>query len=131
MNTALKAAATALTLTKRIDGPWLAIRSRIDFAGAGSVVLIDDDHGRYIDADAETFRAPFNLPARDLTPLSEFGLICTLYPHTRVISFVKARLGRRAWAGARVERARVSRTLWDRVAEAAKSLNLEMKEGAR
>lgn len=118
--------APVLTLTQRIDTPWLAIRERLDPAIASSVVLIDGAQGFYIDDEAVTFRAPFNLPARGLIPLTDFGVFASLYAHTRVVSFVKGRLGRRAWTGPRVDRIRVSRLHWDRVAEAVKSLNAEM-----
>jgi hypothetical protein len=133
----MNAAAAPLTLTRRFDGPWLAIR-RVSVAEIHSIVLAGDprapDIWRRIDADqpVETGR----VAEAQLTPLADFGVFCSLYPHSRVLSVYRATISRAhrpglpsghgahwPWEGKRCDRIKIERSMWDLVAAAAKDCN--------
>jgi hypothetical protein len=124
-----------LTLTRRRDGPWLAIRHG-DTAEITSLVIAGDPRApklwRRIDADQPVETG--NIETARLTPLSDFAVLCSLYPHSRVLSvwmggisrakrFGHTAGGHWPWEGARCDRIKVPRNLWDLVAAAAKDCN--------
>lgn len=140
MNTAahFKSAAESLgplTLTRRFDGPWLAVRDATP-AEAASIVLAGDercpDIWRRIDAEQEVLTGS----VRDghLTPLRDFGVACTIYPHSRVLSIYRVTLSRArrfghpaggivCWEGERVQRVKFPRTLVEQLKAAVKDCN--------
>ncbi|HRE44064.1 MAG TPA: hypothetical protein PKY87_08845 [Terricaulis sp.] len=114
-----------------ITGPWLAIPSGAP-ARVGFLALVGDPalQGRWRSIDAEQpIQTGPTAPAAKLTPLSDFGIACQLYPHTRVLSVrvvaSPAWKHQRAWDGALVERVRVPAPLWPLVAAAARDCNLQ------
>lgn len=136
--TAQATAPLALKARDRIDGPWLAVLADKP-PEAAAVVLCGDPRApqtwRSLDDDAplRVGRAAH----ASLIALSDFAVACTLYPHSRVVALVKSGISRARrqglrhaepiqWAGARVERIRVARSLWPLVAAAAKDNNLAL-----
>lgn len=124
-----------LTLTRRIDGPFLAVRANT-VAEAASIVLAGDDRcpdmWRLVDAE-QPVAAGKVCDAR-LTPLSEFGVFCQLYPHSRVLSVVRASLSRVrryehpaggfwTWDGPRVQRVKVPRSMIEPLKAAVRDCN--------
>lgn len=127
-----------LALTERFTGPWLGVPSAA-IPEAASVVLAGDPKApgiwRSIDCDAPITTGP--IETARLIPLADFTIGVTLYKHTRVISLVKRGISRARrhghpaggavdWAGPRVERIRIARTLWPLVEEAAKDCNMAL-----
>jgi hypothetical protein len=131
-----------LTLTgrDRFDGPWLGIRHGRS-AEASEVVLVGDPrsprHWRRIDASQ-----PVQIGTLDqcaVTPLALFGISCTMYSHSRVLSVWKTGERTRArqyghpaggiweWAGPRVDRIKIERGMLDLVTIAAKNCNAEVR----
>lgn len=110
-----------LTLSRRLDGPWLAIPADAR-AEIGAIVLAGDPRApklwRRLDADRPTSHG--EIAGARLTPLSDFGVFCTLYPHSRVLSVWvdgisrARRFGPNAgehwpWEGKRCDRIRIAR----------------------
>lgn len=140
MNTAanFKSAAESLgplTLTRRVDGPWLAVRAATP-AEAASIVLAGDercpDIWRRVDAEQPVLTG--NIAGAHLMPLADFGVFCQLYPHSRELSVVRASLSRArrydhpaggivCWEGERVQRIKILRTLVDQLKAAVKDCN--------
>lgn len=127
--------ASALTLSRRCDGPWLAIPASAR-AEAASIVLVGDPRApkmwRRLDAD-QPFAHGDVADAR-LTPLSDFGVFCTLYSHSRVLSvwvggISRARRfghpagGHWEWEGKRCDRIRVERNVVELLREAVADCN--------
>lgn len=130
-----RSAAEALTLTRRIDGPWLAVRWNTE-AEAASIVLVGDqrcpDMWRRVDAEQPVEAG--KVADVNLTPLSEFGVFCTLYPHSRVMSVTRASISRArryshpaggfwTWEGPRVQRVKIARTMVEVLKLAVKDCN--------
>ncbi len=131
-----------LTLTShdRFDGPWLGIRYGHSAEASGIVLIGDPRAPRYwrmIDV-----AAPVQIGSLDqvgVMPLSAFGVSCTIYSKTRVLSVWKT--GKRStarqyghpaggvweWAGGRCDRIRLSPVLLDLVTIAAKNCNTEAR----
>lgn len=124
----------------RFDGPWLGIRHG-HTAEASGIVLVGDPrcprHWRRIDASQ-----PVQIGTLDqcaVMPLAAFGVSCTMYAKSRVMSVWKtgARTTARQyglpcggvweWAGGRVDRIKLERSLIDLVTIAAKNCNAEAR----
>lgn len=120
-----------LPLEAQLTGPWLAIPNGAP-ARIGFLALVGDPAlpGRWRSIDAEQpIQTGPTAPHARLTPLSDFGIACQLYPHTRVLSVrvvgSPAWKHQRAWDGAMVERVRIPAALWPLVAAAARDCNLQ------
>lgn len=124
-----------LTLKHRVDGPWLAVRAATP-AEAASIVLVGDercpDIWRRIDADQPVLTG--DIRDGHLTPLRDFGVACTLYPHSRVLSVYRVTLSRArrfghpaggivCWEGERVQRLKFPRTIVEQLKAAVKDCN--------
>lgn len=119
MNASSAAATPPLTLTRRVDGPWLAIPDDLP-AEADSIVLVDDPRsvGFWKRIAAHAPAEAGKLGDRRLIPLAHFGVAATFYRHTRVVSVYRIGISRarnwfnepRAWTGARVDRLKLVAT---------------------
>lgn len=115
-----------LVLTNEVDGPWLAIRA-IDDPVVAAIVLVEPVAGvwrRIDDGVHEHGRISF----QRLTPLADFGVACTLYPKTGVLSVRHvraARKGVRDWAERGVASIRFPRTLRDKIEAAVRDCNAD------
>lgn len=110
--------AAPLPLTRRVTGPWLAIRAGTP-AEAASIVLACDPAAsatyRRVDVGAPIMVG--RIADATLIPLSDFGVSCTLYSASRVLSVWRSGLSRArrsdgtpwAWEGARIERIKIDR----------------------
>lgn len=141
-----------LTLTRAIDGPWLAIPLGAA-AEIASLVLVSHPHapGMWRSIDGDHPRVAGAIRGAGLTALADFNVGVSLYSHARVMSVYVAparptraryldirgyplpRLGYRRWEGKRCDRIRVARELWDHVAAAVDALReaQQLMEGAR
>lgn len=108
-----------LALTRRVLGPWLAIRAGTP-AEVTSIVLVADPRApqmwRRVDVGSpiEVGR----VGDVGLIPLADFGICCTLYSASRILSAWRAGLSRARspdgshweWEGARVDRIKIERS---------------------
>lgn len=125
----MTAAALALSAADRVPGVWLAVPRGL-LARAEHIVLAGDprapDAWRTISAEHGLVTG--RVSAGGLTPLSDFGIAVSLYPHTKVISVrvvgSPAWRGQRVWGGPLIERLRIASTLWPLVSAAARECNL-------
>lgn len=132
-------AAEALILNQPIAGPWLGIRSE-DEAEIASLVLCGELQSPecWRRTDAEQPPTSGYLANAHVVPLSAFGVTCSLYSHSKILSvrvigassarrFGHPAGGRWIWAGRSCDRIRVVRSAWNCVALAVD----EMREAAR
>lgn len=125
-----------LTLTRRFDGPWLAIPADAQ-AEIGAIVLAGDPRcpgmWRRLDADQPVLIG--KIADAHLTPLSDFGICCTLYPHSRVLSAWVSGISRAKryghpagghwpWDGPRCARIKIARNVVELVKLAVKDCNI-------
>ena len=124
-----------LTLTQRYDGPWLAIPGGAP-ASVASLVIAGDPHtpGLWRRLDADQPPAHGSVAKAHLTPLADFGVFCTLYKHSRVLSVWVGglsrarRLGHGAgehwpWEGKRCDRIKIERNVVELLTLAVKDCN--------
>jgi len=124
-----------LTLTNRVRGPWLAIPHDAE-AGVASIVLAGDercpDMWRRVDAGQPVAAGKIN--GAHLMPLSTFGIACSIYPHSRVLSVYRIGMSRARrfghpaggyWAreGAGIQRIKFPRTIVEQLKAAVKDCN--------
>lgn len=125
-----------LDLDSRVEAPWLAISADCP-ARAAAVVLVGDARrpGMWIRIDDEVREVTGAVARAELVPLYRFGVICSLYPHARVLTLRRDAPSTATRYGllwqweteARVDRVRVSRSLWPLVVAAAEEINENAK----
>lgn len=124
-----------LTLTKRVHGPWLAVRHATT-AEVASLVLVGDercpDMWRRIDTDQPVEAG--KVADAHLMPLTEFGVAASIYPHSRVLSVYRIGMSRArrfghpaggywAWEGEGIQRVKFPRGMVEALKLAVKDCN--------